>query len=144
MKTPIVKNAASIPDVTGGYVVGSINIIKPDLPPKQRVVAEYRFIHQYSFNQSPEDHIFILAGEKGYSATNLRFGHSYGYLTTESLWEFNEWMTEMPRKIFALEDKPVKLHIDWKGRLPYSKGEDIRGRIPDIKRAKEKTFRTGE
>lgn len=123
METPIIEKAASIPNVTGGYVVGRFEIIHPDLPSGQRVVGEYRFVHQYSFDQSPEDHMFTLTGEKGYYATNFRFGHSYGFLDTESLWKFGNWMTEIPEKLYPLEDKPIKLRINWKGRLPYPEGD---------------------
>lgn len=133
METPMIEKAVSIPNVTGGYVVGSFEIINPDLPSDQRVVGEYRFVHQYSFDQSPEDHVFTLTGEKGYYATNFRFGHSYGFLDTKSLWKFEKWMTEMPEKLYPLEDKPIELRINWEGRLPYPEGEDIKGRIPNIK-----------
>lgn len=132
IETPIVENAVSISNVTGGYVVGSFEIVDPNLPGDQQTVAEYLFIHEYSFNQSPEYHTFALRGEnQGYYATNFRFGHSYGYLDTESLWEFDEWMTEIPEK-YSLEDEVIELSLDWEGRLPYPEGEDITGRIPDI------------
>ena len=133
METPKIEKAASIPDVTGGYVVGSFEIVNPDLPPDRRLVGEYRFIHQYSFDQSPEKHVFTLTGEKGYSATNFRFGHSYGFLNTKSLWEFKGWMTDIPDKLYPLGDKPIEIRLDWKGRLPYPKGEDIKGRVPSKK-----------
>lgn len=134
IKTPLIEKAFTIPNVTGGYVVGSFDIIDPDMPSNQRIIGEYRFIHEYSFNQSPEDHTFVLTGEKGYDVANFRFGHSYGYLDTSSLWKFDQWMTEIKDKQYTLEDKPVDIRINWEGRLPYPEGEDIRGRIPDIKR----------
>ena len=84
--------------------------------------------------EAAEDHTFILTGEKGYYATNFRFGHSYGYLDTESLWKFDKWMTEISEKEYSLEDKPIELQVNWQGRLPYPEGEDIKGRIPDIKK----------
>ncbi|MCP4611632.1 MAG: hypothetical protein GY845_23225 [Planctomycetes bacterium] len=133
MDTPILEKAASIPNVTGGYVVGSFDIIDPNLPRERRLLGEYRFIHQYSFDQSPEQHMFTLTGEKGYRVTNLRFGHSYGYLNTKSLWKFKEWMTKISDKSYPLEDKPIEIRLDWKGRLPYPKGEDIKGRVPNKK-----------
>lgn len=132
VKTPLVENAVAIQNVTGGYVVGSFDIIAPALPPEQRTIAEYRFIHEYSYTQDPEDHVFILSGERGYSATDLRFGHSYGYLGTEQLWEFDDWMTEIRDTILPL-DEHIALSITWEGRLPYPEGEDIKGRIPYIK-----------
>ena len=122
---PIVKESTSIPNVTGGYVVGSFDIVNPEVPSAQGIVGRYRFIHEYSFDQSPEYHLFKLTGEKGYYATNFRFGHSYGLLDTESLWEFKDWMTEIPEKSYPLEDTPIEFRIDWKGRLPYPEGEIV-------------------
>ena len=133
MKTPRIEKADTITNVTGGYIVGSYDIINPQLPPEQRTVAEYRFIHEYSFNQSPEMHEFILTGTTGYVATNFRFGHVYGYLNTKELWSFKDWMTEILDKEYRLEDKPIEILVNWEGRLPYPEGEDIRGRIRDIK-----------
>ncbi len=137
--TPIVDKAESIPNVTGGYLVGSFDIIEPESSSEQRVLAQYRFIHEYSFNQSPEKHELLLTGEKGYSVTNIRFGHSYGYPSTKSLWEFKEWMTEMPDKVSKLTARPIKITIDWKDRLPYPKGEDIKGAIREKEEKREKT-----
>jgi hypothetical protein len=131
MYTPILEEAAFIPDVTGGYVVGSFEIASPDNP---EGVVEYRFVHEYSFDQDPEYHEFILTGEPGYFATNFRFGHSYGFLDTDSLWEFEEWMTGIDEEVPLQAEESIKFDLDWDGRLPYPEGEDITGRIPDIKR----------
>lgn len=132
MKTRFLEKAEFIRNVTGGYVIGSFDVINPKLPSKMGVVAKYRFLHEYSYNQSPEEHLFMLSGERGYLATNLRFGHSYGYLPTESLWKFDKWMTEMPEWVGKLSRKPTKLLIDWKNRLPYPQGETVYRRIPEI------------
>jgi len=134
--TPVIDKAESILNVTGGYVIGSFDIINPDLPPEDSIVAQYRFIHQYSYNQAPEDHMFSLSGDSTYFVTNLRFGHSYGYLDAESLWKFEDWMTEIRERPYPLGEKPIELRIDWKGRLPYPEGEDIKGRIPEIREKK--------
>ena len=71
-------------------------------------------------------------GERGYYATNFRFGHSDGYLDTESLWKFEQWMTRDEKK-YDFADQPIELKIDWQGQLPYPEGENIQGRIPDIR-----------
>lgn len=123
METPMIDNPTSIPNVTGGYVVGSFDIVNPNLPSAQGIVGRYRFVHEYSFDQSPEYHLFKLTGEMGYYVTNFRFGHSYGLLDTESLWEFKNWMTEIPEKPYPLEDRPIEIRIDWTGRLPYPEGD---------------------
>jgi len=42
-------------------------------------------------------------------------------------------MTDIPDKLYPLGDKPIEIRLDWKGRLPYPKGEDIKGRVPSKK-----------
>jgi len=133
METLVLRNAHRIPNVTGGYVVGSFDIISLDQPAEERRLAEYRFVHEYSYDQNPEEHVLLLTGEKGFAVTNVRVGHNYGYPTNEKLWEFENWMTEIREEIYELGDDPVKLEIDWKERLPYPPGEDITGRIPGEK-----------
>ena len=130
MMTPKVEKAASIANVTGGYVIGSFNIAPADSARERNNIGSYRFIHQYSFNQSPEKHSFNLRGTEGYKITDLSFGHSYGYLGSNELWEFSEWMTEQKDIEYPLGEEAIKISINWKGRLPYPEGEDIRGRIP--------------
>lgn len=125
LDTPQIKNAAKIPNVTGGYVVGSFDIIDPSRPEGKRVVGHYKFIHQYSYDQSPESHFFTLMGDQGYYITNLNFGHSYGYIDDKALWKFRDWMTKDPEKKYKLGDEPIKLTLDWTGRLPYPEGEIV-------------------
>lgn len=133
MKTPLIENASSIQDVTGGYVVGSFDIIDPELPPERALLGEYRFIHEYNYDQSPEDHVFILESARPYVITDVNFGHSYGYLDIKNLWEFSEWMTEIDQVEFDEETGRIEIPVDWEGRLPYPEGADIKGMIPDIK-----------
>ena len=136
VKTPILEKPESIPNVTGGYLVGSFEIINPKLVAEKSVIAEFRFVHQYSYNQSPEKHAISIRGLKGYQIRNLRFGHSYGYLIGEELWKFEAWKTRMPEKTIDL-DRGIELNLDWKGELPYPQGEDIKGRIKQVKRSYE-------
>jgi hypothetical protein len=125
--TPDLAEATNIPNVTGGYVIGAFDILSTDteLPPEERIVAYHRLIHEYSFNQSPENHTLLLTGERGYAVSNFRFGHSYGYLNSEDLWEFQNWMTEIPKdEEHPLdEEEPIEIPIDWTGRLPYPEGD---------------------
>jgi hypothetical protein len=132
--SPTITQADTIRNVTGGYVLGAFRILNPALPPDSSVVAEYRLMHQYSYTQSPEQHTFALRGSDGYLITDLRFGHSYGYLDPDSLWTFQEWMTQLGDSTFALSSAPVQINIDWSGRLPYPDAGDIKDRIPEIKR----------
>lgn len=131
--TPILVEAFRIPNVTGGYVVGSFDVIDLERPVEERRVAEYRFVHEYSYDQNPEEHVLLLTGEEGLAVTNVRVGHNYGYPTNQELWKFEDWMTEIPDEVYELGDSPVELEIDWKERLPYPPGEDITGMIPGKK-----------
>lgn len=123
--TPIKREAAKIPNVTGGYLVGGFDMIDPSLPQRERLVGQYRFIHEYNFDQDPERHIFSIAGKRGLVITNLRFGHSYGYLDTKSLWSFDKWMTRMGDRTYTLNRDRTRVEIDWRGRLPYPQGEIV-------------------
>ena len=97
-------------------------------------VAEYRFVHQYSFNQSPEQHAIRFSGREGFAVTNLRVGHSYGVPAAAELWQFRSWMTELGTQRLPLSSAPAEVRIDWSGRLPYPEGEDVTGRIPQKQR----------
>lgn len=137
LETPTIEKAHTIEDVTGGYVIGSFEIINPEVEENNGIVAEYRFSHQYDYNQSPEQHKFLLTGQEGFYVTNLRFGHTYGILTTKDLWKFEKWMTKIDEKI-PLEEKKHEIKIDWEGKLPYPKGIDVRDAIKYIKQGKPK------
>jgi hypothetical protein len=121
METPVVEKAEAIPNITGGYVIGSFDIFDPRNPSEPAV--RYRLVHQYAYNQSPEFHTFILSGTSGFNVTNLRFGHSYGYPTAEELWKFENWMTRVD-KTYTTSEKGTEIAIDWKGQLPYPEGDD--------------------
>jgi len=54
-----------------------------------------------------------------YVATNFRFGHTYGMLDTESLWQFHDWMTISPHHAALSQGEPFELTLDWDSRLPY-------------------------
>lgn len=134
MKTPLIDNASRIPNVVGGYVVGSFDIINPELQDNR--ATSYRFIHQYSFNQSPENHILLLSGKQGLSISNIKIGHNYGYLSAQELWEFKDWMTEMSGP-YDMDERPVELRVDWSGQLPYPEGETLKGEILDPRNFKK-------
>ncbi len=135
LETPKIEKANTIQDVTGGYVIGGFEIVNPEVKDNNGVVAEYRFIHQYHYDQNPELHHFFIDGQKGFYVTNLKFGHTYGILTGKDLWKFEKWMTKIERKI-PLERKKYELKIDWEGKLPYPKGIDIRDAMKYIKQEK--------
>jgi hypothetical protein len=69
----------NIPDITGGYVIGSFDVV--DLAGPTQLVGEYRFVHQYPPTQDPEQHMFVFRTPQDqsnceYVATNFRFGHT--------------------------------------------------------------------
>jgi hypothetical protein len=135
IETPILEEAFRIPNVTGGYVVGSFDILDLERPAEEGRVAEYRFVHEYSYDQNPEEHVLLLSGENGLAVSNVRVGHNYGYPTYQELWKFEDWMTEIRDEVYNLGDDPVMVEIDWKERLPYPPGEDITEMIPGEKSA---------
>lgn len=137
LDTPMIEKAHAIQDVTGGYVLGAFEILNPEVQENKGIVAEYRFVHQYNYNQSPEQHQFFLSGQRGFYVTNLRFGHTYGIPKKEDLWKFEEWMTKIDEKI-PLDEKRYEFKINWEGMLPYPKGMDIRDVIEYIKQGKPK------
>jgi len=119
------------PNITGGYVVGAFDLINYQTG---TVVGEHRFIHQYHFNEDPELHHFSLVGASGmtgpYEAANFRFGHSYGYLDPNSLWEFEDWMTRIPEYYPIGTGYPgIYFDLNWEGRLPYPEGEIYHGEL---------------
>ena len=128
LKTPNINRAETIPDVTGGYVIGGFEILPAG---SDAIIAQYRFIHQYGFNQTPEQHIFVLEGQPRYRAQNLRFGHNYAYINPKDLWKFEQWMSNL-RGPIDLGQK-YEYRIDWAGKLPYPKGIDVKEAIKDIR-----------
>lgn len=132
IRSPFIKELETLEDVTGGYVIGSFDVVDLEDTTDAAVVGEYRLVHQYSFDQSPEMHEFVIGGTRGYAVTNLKFGHTYGYIKGDELWEFRDWMTEI-KEPMPLSDREMKVTIDWEGRLPYPKGIDIRDALKDIR-----------
>jgi len=119
LKTPEILRADQIPNVTGGYLVGGFDVINPRFSGAQQLIGTYRLLHEYSYDQDPELHEFMLSGSEGYIIENIRFGHSYGYLSSQELWEFEDWMTIVEDTTYFLSEEPFNITIDWEGRLPY-------------------------
>ena len=53
---------------------------------------------------------------------NLRFGHTYGFLDADDLWEFDNWMTSYPEIVPLDPSQPIEHELDWDGLLPYPPG----------------------
>jgi hypothetical protein len=117
-------NAAMIPNVTGGYVVGAFRVAKKKSSGRWEQLGEYRFFQQYHYDQDPERHVFYLRGPSGFSVSHIRFGHSYGYLSEKSLLNFDSWLTDLAARRI-LGGTTIKIKIDWPGKLPYPQGAGI-------------------
>jgi len=133
MVTPVFDKDFEIvlPNMCGGYVVGSFDLFI-DRRGSRKLIGQYRFLHEYDYGQDPESHYFLLepslVSEEEFFVGNLRFGHSYGFLDTESLWAFEDWMT-LDKEIRRF-DEPVQVILDWEGKLPYPPGEIYTGEAP--------------
>jgi hypothetical protein len=121
IETPLIPRADSIPNVTGGYVIGGFDVYDANVP--QEPAVRYRLVHQYLYSQSPEIHTLFLGGTAGYQIKNVSFTHSYGYPTQEELWRVDKWMTQERDSLRTLSDRPLRIDINWKGRLPYPEGD---------------------
>jgi hypothetical protein len=120
------------PNVTGGYVIGAFNLTRAGDPIP---IGEYRFIHEYSYDEDPEIHVFEFTGDpeqrsESFEATNFRFGHSYGLPDETILWEFEDWLTRVPDETIVLGSDPCSYDLNWEGLLPYPEGEVYQGRPP--------------
>jgi hypothetical protein len=117
-------------DFTGGYLIGAMEVLYPDLEnPGQDLVIPVRFEIQYPFNKNPEYHIVHFSASPGALARTFRFGHSYGWIGPDSLWDFNDWTTY--RDSTMRIDGTAQVVIDWRGLFPYPKGEDITRKAAD-------------
>lgn len=127
METPVNEGLfpGEVEYVTGGYVNGGFELYAPDIA--DDMIAEYRFLHQYVYNQEPERHTLLLSGTRGtdvFVAREVFFDHSYHLPTLEELWqEDRDPMTRIDEEV-VLEEDPVAIEVDWAGRLPYPRGLD--------------------
>ncbi len=126
--TPQLSNLERLPNnVTVGFVIGSFDVVSRE----NRTPTPYRFVHEYSYNQTPEQHALEIIRDSGLVVRNLSLGHSWNYPNAEELWEFNDWMTRY-EGIDSLPGKGLRVNINWEGRLPYPEGENIYKAIPEI------------
>jgi hypothetical protein len=122
MTSPLLSDPLDA-NATGGYVIGAFDIFENPTGP---VIAEYRFMYEYGYDQNSQSHEFeLIAPPQSYAVGNFRFGHSYAFLDDQALWQFTgPWLTIAydtpsypqlgPAPPF---DNPIVL--DWAGQLPY-------------------------
>jgi hypothetical protein len=116
--TPVLEGAEKISNVTGGYLLAKFEIVREDSVNVSKPIGEYRFYHEYRFNEDPEVHQVLFNGPKGYAIRRVSFGHSYTFLPVEELWQQRKWMTEM-EEVFRFTGEPIEVKVNWEGKLPY-------------------------
>lgn len=116
------------PNQTGGYTIGAFDVFADFLG--QVPVGEFRFCVEYQAFENPEEHNFSLEPVEIFEPTwvgNFRFGHSYGLLKGQGLWDYGEWWTVEPEIYeFEMQSPPIDIAINWAGMglLPYPRGEN--------------------
>lgn len=123
VETPRIPDADKIRNVTGGYVVGAFDLLLPDARGELKPAAEYHFVHQYGYNQSPERHVLRVKGAK-WTVANPRIGHAYGLPDKKELGAFRGWMSRSEARQ-ALDAGALEVPIDWGGRLPYPEADIV-------------------
>ncbi|MHB9071080.1 MAG: hypothetical protein ACYC54_12025 [Sedimentisphaerales bacterium] len=122
------------PNQTGGYVIGAFSIFADMFG--QVPVGEFRFCSEYQAFENPETHTFVLEAGETVEPTfvgNFRFGHSYGLLKNQLLWDYGEWRTiEQRIEPLDMQSPPIIVAIDWTGTglLPYPQGENYQAPQP--------------
>ncbi len=125
------------PDMTGGYIYGSMNITDGD-----GNNGEFRFVKGYDYDQDPEWHNVIVSphpeATEVYQISNLRFGHAYGLPDdTNSLWEFSEWWSFFPGPYELIPTGPPhEFELNWAGHglLPYPTSNNYKGTYDPLPR----------
>jgi len=133
MQTRTLPQVDRLPNnVSGGFVIGAFDLIDPNPETNPNNEArEYRFVHEYNYNQNPEQHVLVLSGSEGAIVRNMRIGHTWNYpAETSQLREFNDWLSRFDDRN-TLGDSPARYQVDWTGRIEYPEGENIYEAIPD-------------
>lgn len=119
-------------DFTGGYILGSIDLVLRDpLANSPGMETALRFMLQYPYNENPERHTLVVQGAGNLEIKSIRLGHSYGLLSTDSLWNYDNWITYIDQ-IPGSSGIAHRIEINWNGLLPYPKGEDISRKLAEI------------
>lgn len=131
MTTPEIANPdLNDPNISGGYVIGAFDIYNDQNGTQEDLVAEFRFCSEYNYFQDPENHTLDMQSQQGqqesqYFVGNFRFGHSYGILTSENLWSFDQWLAEEPNVVsFDPGCMVENMQIYLPGLLPYPPAEE--------------------
>lgn len=119
------------PNMTGGHVIMAFDLYAD--PGGQTIITEHRLCMPYKFYQEPETHTMTLTTYRDEArwAGNFRFGHSYGPLSDDKLWDFEEWQQIEPTlESFEWAGTEIQKPIAFTGLLPYPPAEDYVADIP--------------
>jgi hypothetical protein len=114
----------SAANITGGYVIGAFDV----LDSAGTFVGKYRLQTEYTWDQDPELHnfeLFPIGDTTSFRIENLKFGHSYGFLDDDELWDFNNWTTSNAAQQLVTQSNPLVVPINWDGLLPYPPGTNF-------------------
>lgn len=121
---------ANDPNITGGYVIASFDIFEDQMGGTPNITGQGRVCWEYKYFQDPENHEFTLTSLESAEPIwigNFQFGHSYGILTGDDLWSFDNWLSDAymspPYESFDAGSQ-INLQVDLPGTLPYPRGED--------------------
>ena len=123
LKTPLKDGKLLEKGFCGGYLLGSFQAI-PSADKSIDFPCEVRFIEQYPYDLDPEKHVFMMSCDSGTRITNVRFGHSYGWIGEDSLWSHEQWITFVSDTLHFQKDT-LSIDLQWKNLLPYPKGEEL-------------------
>lgn len=119
-------------DFTGGYILGSADLLLHDPENSGHgQVTLLRFVLQYPYDENPERHALVLNGSPNLEVSSIRLGHSYGMISTDSLWNYDKWITYIDQ-VQVLSGEAQRIDINWTGLLPYPKGEDLSRKVAEI------------
>ena len=120
------------PNMTGGHVIMAFDLYTD--PAGQSVASEHRMCMQYKYYQEPQTHQMTLVPidlQEQLWVGNFRFGHSYGPLRDNKLWDFEEWQQIEAGAPTELEaGTEINKPIAFTGLLPYPPAEDYVADIP--------------
>ena len=83
-------------------LMSTVELVKAHLNPE---------LHEVSLASLPDGRPWCVG--------RFRFGHSYGRLSNESLWQFDEWMSEEPGIQRFYPGDRLEIPLNWEGQLPY-------------------------
>jgi hypothetical protein len=118
-----------IPNISGGYVIGSISVAGADSLNINQT-SELRFITRYNLYESPLYHTLNVCCNEAFVATEIKLGHSYSQMDPESLWAFEDWITTHQGEMDLSDTLSFKQY--WSKHIKYPKAGNYFGRVAEF------------